>query len=325
MDIPRARLVTHRLVPPYYASPVEAVRGLVAVQAQDYAAGLWAIGQRTVGCSRLEVEAALAARTIVRTWPMRGTLHVVGADDIRWLLALLAPRVIKRAAGRYRQLDLDAKVFSKARGLFEKHLAGTSLTRAELFAILGRAKIAPADQRGAHILGNLAMQGVLCFGAHRGKQPTFALLDEWIPSSRSITGDEALGELARRYFQGHGPATADDFAWWSGLTQREVNRAIEIAGVELDRDWPVAKKGTAHVLSAWDEYTVAYRDRSAIVDAKLAGKTLNGLAWVYIVDGRVGGTWKRNPIALDPRATNKALDRAIERYQFFCASAALSK
>jgi hypothetical protein len=333
VDIPRTRLATHRLVPPYHAHPADAVRALLAVQAQDYAAGLWAIGQRTDGATRADVEAALATRALVRTWPMRGTLHVVAADDVRWLLALLAPRVLSRAASRYRQLGLDAKTFAKAGALLEKHLAGgTALTRPELFAIFTRAKLDPRDQRGIHILGHFAMRGLVCFAAHRGKQPTFALLDEWLPRSRVPTGDEALGELARRYFHGHGPATIDDLAWWSGLTQTEARRAVDIARADLeshDRYWSgplaTAKRGTAQLLSAWDEYTVGYRDRSAIVDAKLAQRTLNGLAWVYAIDGRIAGTWSRNPIALAPRAASKALDRALARYQFFFASAALSK
>ena len=322
-------------MPPYYASPADVVRGLVAVQAQDYNAGLWAIGQRTVDATRSDVERALAAREIVRTWPMRGTLHIVARDDVRWLTAFLAGRVLERAAYRHRQLDLDAKTFAKARTLFEKHLAGgISLTRAELYAILTRAKIAPGDQRGPHILTTLAMERLLCFGAHRDKQPTFTLLDDWIPISRMIDGDEALAELARRYFQSHGPATTDDFAWWTGLNLTEARRAVDIVRGELEShggyfSGPLqsVRSGTAQLLSAWDELTVGYRDRSASVDAKHVTKSMNGLAWCVAVDGRVVGLWRRErgvatiePFAkLDAKQT-KAIDRARQRFAAFAAS-----
>jgi hypothetical protein len=332
IDVARARLATQRLVPPYFASVTDVVRGLVAVQAQDYPAGLWAIGQRTAGATRTDVERALAAREIVRTWPMRGTLHIVARDDVRWITRLLASRVLERAAYRHRQLDLDAKTFAKVRTLFEKHLAGgNTLTRAELYAILSRAKIEPGDQRGPHILTTLAMEGVLCFGAHRGKQPTFALLDEWIPTSRMIDGDEALAELARRYFEGHGPATVDDFAWWSGLNLTGARRALEMVRGELEANgayWSgplqVARAGSAHLLSAWDELTVGYRDRSASVDTKHVTKTLNGLGWCVAVDGRIVGRWRRDRgvVTIEPFAKleakqTKAIDRARERFATF--------
>ncbi|MDQ3334721.1 MAG: winged helix DNA-binding domain-containing protein [Myxococcota bacterium] len=332
LDIARARLATQRLVAPYFATPVDVVRGLVAVQAQDYAAGLWAIGQRTADATRADVERALADREIVRTWPMRGTLHVVARDDVRWLTAFLAARVLKRAAGRHRQLGLDAKTFAKARTLFEKHLAGgNSLTRPEMYAILARAKIAPGDQRGTHILTTLAMERLLCFGAHRGKQATYTLLDEWIPSSRTVDGDEALAELARRYFLGHGPATVDDFAWWTGLNLTESRRAVEMVRADLESHgeyWSgplqTARAGSAQLLSAWDEFTVGYRDRSAMVAAKHVTKTLNGLAWCVAVDGRIVGMWRRargrvsvEPFArLDARQA-KAIERARARYDVF--------
>jgi len=315
------------------------VRALVAVQAQDYPAGLWAIGQRTTDPSRAAVERALADRSLVRTWPMRGTLHVVAAEDVRWLLGLLASRIVKRAAGRHRQLSLDAKAFAKARSVFETALSGgASMTRSELYAILSRAKIAPDGQRGAHILTVLAMERVLCFAAHRGKQATFTLLDEWIPKSRELGGDEAFAELARRYFDGHGPATVDDFAWWTGLNQGEARRALELVRAELESHvvrgvtyWSgplaTAKRGTAHLLSAWDELTVGYRDRTAIVGANHATATMNGLAWCVAVDGKVVGLWRRDkgkvtirPIGKLAPAAAKAIARATQRYVDFTTS-----
>lgn len=189
-----------------------------AVHAQDYRGALWGVGQRVAGATEADVERALAERSIVRTWPMRGTLHFVAPDDVRWMLRLLAPRAIARAAGRHRQLGLDAATFAQSRDRLTAVLAGgNQLTRDAIYAELDRSGISTAGQRGIHILAQLAMEGVICFGARRSKQQTFALLDEWVPSSRMLEGDEALAELAARYFASHGPATLADFAWWSGL------------------------------------------------------------------------------------------------------------
>lgn len=314
------------------------MRSLLAVQAQDYAAGTWAIGNRLAAPSKTAVEGALARHEIIRTWPMRGTIHFVRTEDAHWLTALLAPRIIKRGAARYRELGIDDAVLRKARTLVEKQLAGgKSLTRPELYAKLARANIDPADQRGIHIIGNLAMERVLCIGPHRDKHPTYALLDEVVTDRRALAGDEAIAELARRYFHGHGPATADDFAWWTGFNAGEARRAVEMVRGDLEArtigdavyhggSRATAKPG-AQLLSAWDELTVGYRDRSAHVDAAHRTATQNGLSWCAAVDGKVVGLWRRDKgrVSIQPfgqlaPASTKALARACERYVAFVGS-----
>lgn len=340
-EVVYARLRAQRLAPPASARVAEVVAWLGAVQAQDYRGGLWGIGQRVAGAREADVEAALAERTIVRTWPMRGTLHIVAADDVRWMLRMLAPRVIARAAGRHRQLRLDADTFARSRTVLERALAGRQLTRPEAYAELERAGISTEGQRGIHILGELAMEGVLCMGAHRGKQATFARLDEWIPSSRELAGDEALAELAARYFTSHGPATVHDFAWWTGLTIGEARRAVEAAGERVApsadgacfaaRSEPQAPPaGTlAHLLPAWDEYCVAYKDRSAFLDPADAARAKQGImSPVIAIDGRIAGTWKRAArkgrvvvqaalFARPGREARRVLDEAAARYGEF--------
>lgn len=307
IDVVRAR-VDSQLASPR-AEPAAVVRAFGAVQAQDYRAALWGIALRTTGATEADVERAIAARTIVRTWPMRGTLHFVAPADVRWMLRLLARRVIPRAAARHRELGLDDAVFARARTIFERALAGDrQLTRPETFALLEEHGIAAGGQRGVHILGRLAMEGVLCFGPHRGKQPTLALLDEWVPPPRrDLDDDEALGELARRYLGSHGPATEDDLAWWSGLPLGEARRAIEIARHDLHEEggwWsgrdapretgPADRAPRVDLLPPFDEYTVAYRERSAFLDADLAARTRNGImSPVVLVDGRIAGVWSR--------------------------------
>jgi len=333
-DVVARRLRAQHLVGPRPARAEDVVRWFGAVQAQDYRGALWAIGQRTEAATEASVEAAIAARAIVRTWPLRGTLHLVAADDVRWMLRWFTPRVVTRGAARYRQLGLDAAGFARAGRVLEAALqGGHQHTRPELYAILERAGIATTGERGLHVLGYLAMHGVLCLAAHRGKQPTFALLDEWIPTSRMLARDEALGELARRYLTSHGPATGDDFAWWAGIGLGEARRAIDLAGPVRAGPRPRAST-SALLLPPYDEYTVAYRDRSAFLDPALAERTRNGIfAPVVVLDGRIAGTWKRTATAKQvvvgaelvaaPAATaRRLLERTVARYGRFLGRAA---
>jgi len=333
-ELVAARLATQRLTGAPFASVGAAVAWFGAVQAQDLRGALWGIGQRVRGATEASVEQAFAMRAIVRTWPMRGTLHAVAAADVHELVGLLAPRVLARAAGRYRELAIDERVLGKARDVLAAALAGgVTLTREELYATLAAAGIPPTGQRGIHIIGALAMQRVLCLGALRGRQQTFALLDDWIaPPQQPRERDELLGELARRYFTSHGPATIDDFAWWTGLPLGEARRAHSIARAglrEVSIDgapyWYAGARRTAargvHLLPPWDEYTVAYRDRTAIVDGARAA---NGLAPVILAGGRVAGTWTRrlarDRVIVEPRLFGNArvaLGPALARYGAF--------
>jgi len=298
-----------------------------AVQAQDYAGGLWAIGARLPRAREDEIDRAIAERQIVRTWPMRGTLHFVPAADIGWMLPLLTPRAIGRAAGRYRSLALDEAAFRRARTLIGRTLlGGKRLTRAELYAALARGGLPPDGQRGIHILGHLAQQGLICFGPRRDRQPTFVLLDEWLPSRRTLTRDEGLATLAARYFTSHGPATVHDFAWWTGLTLQEARRAVDAAGTRLDQTpsgsglWR-----SAALLPPWDEFLVAYRDRAGALDlfrgahAGAIGRPL------VLLGGRVRGSWRRQltptaggiSLEMQGRLTapeRRLIEAAVEKY-----------
>jgi hypothetical protein len=214
--------------------PAGVVTALGAMQAQDYASSLWAIGLRLAGATLTEVEKAVAARTIVRTWPMRGTLHFVPAPDVRWMLDLLTPRVLAGSVNRQAALELDAAVFARCRQVFQRALTGgRQLTREEMLTTLERGGIPVDPRRGYHILWRLGQEQFLCFGPRAGKQPTFVLLDEWVPASRRLSREESLAELARRYFTSHGPATLRDFVWWSGLKVSDARTAIELSSSSL--------------------------------------------------------------------------------------------
>ena len=297
------------------------------MQAQDYYGALWAVGLRTEGSVEAGVEAALSRRDIVRSWPLRGTLHFVAAEDLRWMLELLGSRVLRRNEARLkREFDLDAPVFRRSRTVLKKALRdGAQLTREGLYAVLEKAGIPTAKSRGLHVIFQLAHEGFLCFGAREGKQQTFVLLDEWVASSKKLRGDEALHELATRYFQSHAPATAADFAWWSGLPITEARRAREMVSIdERDEGEP---RSRAYALPAFDEYLVAYKDRSAVIEPRDVRKVNDGggmLRPVIVVDGRVAGTWKKQrgkvELSLFRRVTREdraAINDAVSHYKAF--------
>jgi hypothetical protein len=341
MDIGRQRLRSLFISRPLSVSPEETVRRMVAVQSQDYPGGLWAVGLRTRGATEADVERALAEKKIVRTWPMRGTLHIVAAADVRWMLRLLAPRIVAGSAGRVRQLGLDEKTFSKSRALFTKALdGGRHLSRNGMYRLLEGARISPAGQRGIHILWRLAQEGLLCFGAREGVSQTFVLLDEWVSDGPLPGRDEALALLAERYFISHGPATVKDFAWWSGLRVADATKGLQAARGRLvstivngDTYWldpasrpPQDRTDKAYLLPPFDEFLVGYRDRAAVSPVGLLSPTV-------VVGGRVKGTWSRLTeksglrveIRLFPSAgtgVDDAAARAVREYQKFRASSA---
>lgn len=310
-DIVRLRLA-NQLILAGRASPAGVVSRLVAMQAQDYLGALWAIGLRVPDSTEVSIEHALAKRSIIRTWPARGTLHFVTAPDIRWLLQLLTPRIIAASKGRLLQLELDESTLARCRELFVRALSGgRSLSRPAIFAFLQENGISIAGQRGIHILQRLSQEALICFGAREGKQQTFALLDEWSPGGLILDRDQALVELTKRYFLGHGPATTQDFAWWSGLTLTAVRSGIAMAGGELEgreysgktywlsRDLEVAPDtmGCVRLLPPFDEFLMGYRDRGPGIDRDLLNLVQpgsNGMVnATMVIDDRIVGTWKR--------------------------------
>lgn len=310
-DIGRYRLHNQHVSQQAFSEPEEVVAWLGAVQAQDYPAAKWAIGLRVPEATETTIEQAIAQRSIIRTWALRGTLHLVAASDIRWMLALVAPGILARTTSRYRELELDEPVLAKARDVITTTLeGGKQCTRQEVFTALEQCGIATAGLRGTFILYRLALDMVTCHGSLRGKQQTFTLLDEWKPDTRTMERDEALAELALRYFSSHGPATVQDFLWWSGLPAAEARAGFAMAQAQLrartigeqtywmHRDMP---ERTHHVpeallLPAFDEYMVGYTDRSAALKPADSRRVYSGNGIFYpiiVLDGQVAGTWKR--------------------------------
>ncbi len=351
-EVARLRLDKQGIGVSRFENPADVVRWFGAVQAQDYLGSLWALGLRLPGAVEAEVERAVADRSIVRTWPLRGTLHFVAAEDVRWMLSLSGARTVARAAGRHRQLGLDEATFVKSRRVIARALeGGRQLTRPEVATALERNGVKTDGQRLIHLLNRSALEGLTCCAARRGKQFTFALLDEWAPSGKSLTREEALAELAGRYFGSHGPATLQDFVWWSGLTTADARAGLELVRERLRREvfdgvtyWLSSSKPTAfegqlaaHLLPAFDEYTVAYKDRGAVLHpshTRRPDAATAVLGPTIILEGHAVGTWKRtlrrDAVFIETslwktlkRAERNSLDEAAQRYGEFLGLSAV--
>ncbi len=311
-DIAALRLQNQCIQDSPFARPEDAVHWMGALQAQDYSHGLWAVGLRTRAATLAGVESAIAAGRLLRTWPMRGTLHFVAAQDARWMLGLSGARTLAAARGRNAQLGLDEAIFTRSQHLLSAALqGGKRLTRAQMMQVLEQGGVSTAGQRGIHILGQAALSSLICFGPKEGKQQTFVLLDEFVPHGRTLPRDEALAELAGRYFASHGPATLRDFAWWSGLTLTDARAglaaAVGLSSVTIDSSeyWLAADAldraspnySGVHLLPGYDEYFIAYADRSAVIRAEHMAKVspgANGLFYpMLVVDGQISGVWQR--------------------------------
>ncbi|MEV6368841.1 winged helix DNA-binding domain-containing protein [Micromonospora musae] len=328
---------------PHPGTVAEVVEWFGAMQAQDVASGIWSLGARLPALTLTDVQAALERREALRTWPMRGTVHLVPARDARWMLELTGVRSLPAAATRRAALGLDEADADRAVEVLGSALAGGRLTRSRCVETLNAAGIGTDGQRGYHLLWYASVRGVTCVAPNIGTEQTFALLDEWAPDPLRPERDEALALLARRYVRSHGPVTAREFAGWTGLTLTDARRGFAAAGDTLTAvtvdgeemlvdgallDATPAPVDDVRVLPGFDEYLLGYKDRALMLDpahrdAIIPGN--NGIFQPTIVSGgRVVGTWRRTigktrvkvgvtPLAeLDRPRTEHALARYAE-------------
>lgn len=346
-DIPAQRLLNQGITQPRFETPGEVVDWLVAVQSQDYAGAKWALGLRMRHATDSVIDRAFNDGAVLRTHVLRPTWHFVTPADIRWLLALTAPRVHALNAHMYRQTELTPSVLKRSLTALVNALSGgNQLTRDELRAILEKARIpASHNLRMSYIMMHAELEQIVCSGARRGKQFTYALLDERAPNATTMDRDRALIELARRYFNSRGPATVHDFSKWSGLTIADTRKGLEAISSELVHEiidgqtfWlppstPSLRRATptASLLSIYDEYLSSYQDRRALAAPSLAQELVtmgNDLTAVILVNGRIVGTWKRtigkaavaiktNLLTPLTNAETRAVASAAEQYGAF--------
>lgn len=314
-DIAHLRLRNQGLSEPRFNEPEDVVAQLGAVQAQDYAGAKWALGQRMPNATDAAIDRAFNEGKILRTHILRPTWHFVSPADIRWMLELTAPRVHAANAFMYRTLELDRAIRKQSYQVLEKALRGNQpLTRAELASVLETAGVHTEGLRLGYFMMSAELDGVICSGARKGRQFTYALLEERAPQSKALQHDEALAELTRRYFATRGPATLQDFTWWSGLTMADARRAMEIIKSEIGHEemngqsfWFVNSRSVggfsegppkAHLLPNYDEYFIGFKDRSAIGEllrrSKIPANSPSLLVHMVILNGQVSGGWKRN-------------------------------
>jgi hypothetical protein len=310
-DVVGRRLHTQRLTGEKFPTPAAVVAHFGAVQGQDTLYSLWALGLRVENATEAGIEQAIADRQLVRNWPMRTTLHYVTAADARWIVKLNAERTLRGMARRLREVELDDNTLARSRHIITAALqANGPMARPDLLKALDAAGVSPAGQRGYYMLWYHANEGLIAIGPRAGKQQSIVLLDEWLPPTRELLRDEALAELARRYFSSHGPAQVKDYIWWSSLAAAEARAGLEAIKSQLAREsiggkeyWfdptapaaPVASP-SAHLLPYLDEYIVAYRDRDAVQDPAYNALVDSGNVIFHapiLIDGRVAGIWRR--------------------------------
>ncbi|MGV1037434.1 MAG: winged helix DNA-binding domain-containing protein [Candidatus Nanopelagicales bacterium] len=308
------------------STPAQVVEWFGAMQAQDLASGHWSFGVRLPGTTNADIDRATANREVVRTWPMRGTIHFVPPKDAKWMLELTGSIALKGAAKRREFLGLtEADVDLAATVLADALTTEGLLTRAECVELLTAAGLNTAGQHGYHFLWYVSQIGVTVIGPQQGKEQTFALLANWAPKPAAPNRDEALALLAQRYFRSHGPATRKDFAGWTSLSAADAKAAIvnlgdQLTEVQVDTETmycptdllatlPDPKTVPPRVLPGFDEYLLGYKDRTLMADPATMAAVIPGGNGMFrstvVIDGQVRATWKRT-------MRSKRIDIAVE-------------
>ena len=310
MNLAHHRLYHQQIAHPHFTNPVTALACLGAIQGQDYPGAKWSLGLRAPGTTDAQIEQLIADKQIVRTWAMRGTLHLMAAADIRWMVDLVGSRIIARTQRRYKQLELDAETLRRSNDILVNALAGgQSLDRKELFAILESKGISTQGQRGYYMLFHASLSGLIFQGVIRNNQPTVMQTDAALSTAKTLPREEALAELARRYFTSRGPTTVADFVHWSSLKVADAKAGLAAIKSQLvqetigDEAYWLSPENipeqppAAYALPGFDEYILGYKNRNAVLNPQYAQKICPGKNGVFyptiVIDGQVVGTWKR--------------------------------
>ena len=311
LNIPDVRLANQRISQTTFTDPAEIVKWMGPMQGQDYTGAKWSVGLRLPQGTDAAVEQAISDKQIVRTWIMRGTLHLVAAADIRWMTSLVGPKLIAGNTRRYRQLELDAETLIRSNDILANALRdGARLSRTELVAILEQHGISTTGQRTPYILQRASYDGLICQGTAPRSDPIYMALDTSFPAP-TLKRDEAIAKLFERYIMSRGPATLPDFVQWSGLLISEAKAALAGLSSQLKHEtvegktyWRSLKTPavpdnapTLYLLPGFDEYLLGYKDRRDVLDPKYAKQVCPGGNGVFmptiVSEGRVIGIWRR--------------------------------
>jgi hypothetical protein len=349
-DVARWRLRSQHLVQPHAATPADAVGRLLAVQAENPSQSAWALASRTSDPSRGGVRAALDDGALIRTHVLRRTWHYVRAEDVAWLLDLTAPRVRRTTATKLHNVHgLEARQLDRATAAVIELLRDQpDRTRGQIAVGLRDRGFDLDGQTLMTLLAHLELDRVVCSGRPVDDEHTYALFADRVPAPRLLDRDEALGELALRYFTGHGPATERDLAYWATLTLTDARRGLSIAGERLDSFehdgrtfWhgpgdPPRRRGepAGHLLQVLDEMYRGYQDSRWVLDAaNVVPRARESAIGMALVDAQLLAAMRRTVTAdrvvfrlgphraLRPRELTE-LRRAADRYGDYLGLAA---
>ncbi len=345
-DIINTRLYNQQIAVHKFKKAKEVVSWLGAMQSQDYYMAKWAIGLRLQHSSDKLIERAIEKGEILRTHVMRPTWHFVAPEDICWMLELTAPKIKSALKWHQKWLELSEPIMKKANSIIVKALSEVKyLTRDELMARLSKSKIAINGNRPSHIMLRAEIDGLVCSGPLTGKQQTYALMETRVPKIKSISREEALARLAKRYFMSHGPATVQDFTWWSGLSFADAKKALEMTKTDFfsetigrqifwfDKSTIIQTAGdrSVYLLPSYDEFAISYADRSMLFSEEHYKKSItnNGIFKpVIVINGKITGLWKRffikDRIIIETEffrphsnAAKKSIEKAAEKFGHF--------
>lgn len=281
------------------------------MQAQDFVMAKTAIGKRLYNVTDAMIQSAFDNGEILRTHVLRPTWHFVVAEDIYWMLALSGKKIETSLKKRHAQLHITEKMITKSSTIMAKVLAGNvHMTREELIGEFEKKDVSCDSYQMYHMLMLAELDGAICSGVMKGKKQTYALLKERVKNHKKYSREESLALLAQRYFTSHGPATVQDFAWWSWLSLTDAKKSIALAERSLKSYrvddityWSSASRDqilsgdTVHLLPAFDEFVISYRNRKILLKEQENSKVIssNGIFKpIVVANGQVIGVWSRS-------------------------------
>ena len=340
-SIANIRSHNHQLPSTDFTKPCQIVEHFGMIQAQDFNSAKWAIGVRLSECTEELINESYNKGEILRTHVLRPTWHLITPENIRWMLELSAKRIIRSMKSRDSELGLTDEIYAKCYRIIERALEKEDcITRDGLVNVLHNAGMKVNSSQLYHVVTGAEATGIICSGVLCDNKYTYALLEKRVPAAKPLTKEESLAKLARIYFTGHGPATLQDFVWWSGLPVSEARHGLEAVRSAFvsetvneqeywmpDIDFMPSVVSTLHLLPAFDEYIVGYKDRTAVITSENHKKAIssNGVFRPVVVkNGRVIGLWKKTnsrkkAIAItsfepvDPE-TQQQIDRSAEKF-----------